>query len=75
MFGLRAIAALVCLLLLSAGAWAQDDPQTVRVGFYVTSISDIDFADGSFAIGAYAWFVHQAPDYDPTSQIAISARK
>lgn len=74
MLGLRAVALLVWSLLAPAVAWAQGEPQTVRVGFFVTSISEVDFANGSFAIGAYAWFVHQAPDYDPASQIAISAR-
>ena len=34
----------------------------------------MDFADGSFSVRAYVWFAHPTPEYDPTSQIAISAR-
>lgn len=38
------------------GAAARAEPREVRVGFYVTSISDIDLADGSFRIVADVWF-------------------
>jgi hypothetical protein len=66
---------IVWSLLAPAAADAESVPQPVRVGLYVTSISDIDFANGSFAISAYAWFVHHSAEYEPTSQIAVGARE
>ncbi|HEX2526298.1 MAG TPA: hypothetical protein VHL31_08340 [Geminicoccus sp.] len=69
------VVALLWLLLLPASVLAQDQVQEVRVGLFVSTLSNIDFADGSFRIGADAWFVHRLDEFDPTKQLEVSARQ
>ncbi|MBA3324204.1 MAG: hypothetical protein H0T41_02625 [Rhodobacteraceae bacterium] len=68
----RAGPALVLLPALGAAALAE--PREVRVGFYVTSISDIDLADGSFRIAVDAWFIDPAARFDAERDLEVVAR-
>ena len=78
--GRRALGVLALLLILALPRLALADPGQstairVKFGLYVTSLSGIDPADGSFAIEGYAWFV--APpgaDFDAAHDIELFGR-
>ena len=78
---MRALAALLVWLLPSlpllhpAPAAAADPAPRVRAGLFVTSLSDIDFASGSFTIVADAWFVDPTGRFDPQTQVEPSGRE
>jgi hypothetical protein len=76
---MRIIRAIALLWLLAAPglALAQDSGQAteVRVGLFVSSLSNINFADGSFRIGADAWFVYPSGEFDPMKQLELGARQ
>jgi hypothetical protein len=71
--GLRALQLLA--ILLPAVAQGQELPQPVKIGFYVNSVANIDFADGSFGVRAHAWFIHPEGSFDPTTGMEVAARE
>lgn len=76
----RVLAAFALVLLLTLPRLAladpgQSDATRVKFGLYVTSLSGIDPADGSFAIEGYAWFL--APpgaNFDASHDIELFGR-
>jgi hypothetical protein len=64
--------ALLALLCAVAGARAQE--RDIRVGAFVTSVSGIDFSDGSFAITLYAWFIDPAGQFEPERDMYVLSR-
>jgi hypothetical protein len=46
----------------------------IKTGAYITSISGINAADGSYRIAGYLWFVDPAGLFDPNQSIEIFAR-
>ena len=75
---MRALAALAWLFLLlhpALGVAAEPPPPRVRAGLFVTSLSNINFASGSFTIVADAWFVDPTGRFDPQTQVELSGRE
>ena len=66
------LAAVFGLICLSAPAPAL--AREVSVGAFVTSISDIDPAAGTFRIAFYAWFNDPAGRFDPERDLYVIAR-
>lgn len=63
------------LLLVWALAWpAYATPHAIRVGTFVTSISGVNPADGSFRIAAYLWTVDPLGQFDPETELEILGR-
>lgn len=57
---------LAALLLVFAPASARPlEPRHVRTGVFITSISDLEPADGSFRLTGYIWFNDPAARFDP----------
>ncbi len=65
--------ALAALLLGSGPAAAE--PRQVRFGCFVTSISGLSPADGSFRIAVYFWTVDPAARFDPVQELQVLARQ
>ena len=59
-----AILNIACLLLSSNKIHAQDVPDTVKVGIYITSIHDIDFKQKEYAITFWLWLKYKNKDFD-----------
>ncbi len=55
-------------------AASQDAAAVARIGFLVTSLSQIDPADASYAISGYAWSVAPAGTLDVATQLQLLAR-
>lgn len=62
------------LLHLAAAAAKPADPATVKIGALITSLSDLEPADGSFRIAGYMWFIAPDDSFDPTRDIQLLAR-
>ncbi|QLQ19821.1 MAG: hypothetical protein HZT43_16035 [Exiguobacterium profundum] len=58
---LRFRSILILLVLLVASATATAEPRQVRLGVFITSVSDLDAADGSFRLSGYLWLVARRP--------------
>jgi hypothetical protein len=73
MAGARAIVmALLAWAALTLAAAAE--PASYRTGIFVSSLSNIDAADGSFRISAYVWFVGPPDRFDPATELQVMAR-
>lgn len=72
---LLALAALCAALLTgAAAARASEGPTQVTVGFFLTSLSGVSPADGSFRFTAYVWFLDPGGAFDPLSQAQFLSR-
>lgn len=47
----------------------------VRVGFFVTSVSDVDPVHGSFDLTAFAWSVDPSGTFNPVEDLQVLARR
>ncbi len=69
---------ILLLLALAVQARAQlpvqPEPAEVRFGAFVTSISNISPATGSYEITLYAWVIDPSGRLDPESQLEVLAR-
>lgn len=72
---LRFRSILVLLVLLLAGATASAEPRQVRLGVFITSVSELDAADGSFRLAGYLWLVGAGDPLDPQKDIELLARQ
>lgn len=71
----RAVRLLAVMIALACATAAGAAPREVRVGAFVTSLSGLDFADGSFRIAAFLWFVDPAGTFDPVRDLQVLARQ
>ncbi len=70
----RFIALAVALILIVAGAnqaRAQDEPQKVKIGMFITNLFDLNFARRDLEAQFWVWFTHESPDFDPKAEIEI----
>lgn len=67
---MRALASLIFLLAFAARAEAAE----VKIGIFITSLSKIDPADGSFQIASYVWARGPLGDLDLTRDLEILGR-
>ena len=67
------LVALFCAIATALAA-KPHERREIKTGAYVTSISGINPADGSFRIAGYMWFVDPAGLFDPNQGIEIFAR-
>lgn len=72
---LRFRSILILLVLLVASATATAEPRQVRLGVFITSVSDLDAADGSFRLSGYLWLVGAGDPLDPQKDIELMARQ
>lgn len=66
---------LLSLSLFSANVCAQEEPEKVKVGIYVTNIYDIDFAKNAYTIQFWSWFHHNDAAYKPNKTTEIMNAK
>lgn len=70
----RFIALAVALILIVAGAnqaRAQDEPQKVKIGMFITNLFDLNFARRDLEAQFWVWFTHESADFDPKAEIEI----
>jgi hypothetical protein len=70
-----AILNIACLLLCSNKIHAQDVPDTVKVGIYITSIHDIDFKQKEYAITFWLWLKYKNKDFDFMQNLEVPQAK
>ncbi|MEO5332798.1 MAG: hypothetical protein H7839_12305 [Magnetococcus sp. YQC-5] len=63
--------ALPLFFFLSACPALANEPESVKVGIFVTDIYAINFADKHFTAQFWAWFNHTQPSFSPKSSIEI----
>jgi hypothetical protein len=70
---------ILSLLLLTKVAVGQDEPEakpdTVKIGSYIISIHDINFADKEYTIRLWLWLLYNNPGIDFAKQIDIPNAK
>lgn len=67
---------IVFLLINCLAATAADDtPDTVKAGIYVTSIHDIDFKQREYALSAWLWLKYKNGDFDFVKNLEIPMAK
>ena len=70
----RLLALIVSCVLLMAGAdqaRAQNSPQKIRVGMFITNLFDLDFAQHEVEAQFWIWFNHNDPDFNAKADIEI----
>jgi hypothetical protein len=69
-----AIVSMICLFL-SNKAHAQEAPDTVKTGIYITSIHDIDFKQKEYAITFWLWLKYKNKDFDFMQNLEVPQAK
>lgn len=77
---MKTLLLILSLTLLSLFAFAQNDesepnPDTVKIGSYVISIHDINFANKEYTIRLWLWLLYDNPSIDFAKQIDIPNAK
>lgn len=54
---------------------ADDAPEQVKVGLYVTNLYDIDFAKNQYTVQFWTWFHHDMAEYSPNQTTEIMNAK
>lgn len=49
-----------------------ETPAEVKVGIYVTELSDLDLRGNKFTIAFWIWWLHNVPDYKPAETVEIT---
>lgn len=68
------LALLIGLTLAAAGtapAAAQDKPEKIKVGLFITNLFDINFARRDVEAQFWVWFNHADPAFDPQKSVEI----
>ena len=66
---------MICLLLSANKVHAQEAPDTVKVGIYITSIHDIDFKQKEYAITFWLWLKYKNKDFDFMQNLEVPQAK
>jgi hypothetical protein len=69
-----AIVSMICLFL-SNKVHAQEAPDTVKTGIYITSIHDIDFKQKEYAITFWLWLKYKNKDFDFMQNLEVPQAK
>jgi hypothetical protein len=69
-----AVFSMICLFL-SNKAHAQEAPDTVKTGIYITSIHDIDFKQKEYAITFWLWLKYKNKDFDFMQNLEVPQAK
>ena len=65
----------ILTMLLFNKAKAQEKPDRVKVGIYITSIHDIDFKQKEYAITFWLWLKYKNKDFDFTQNLEVPQAK
>jgi len=65
----------LCLFLFTNKIHAQQKPDTVKVGIYITSIHDIDFKQKEYAITFWLWLKYKNKDFDFMQNLEVPQAK
>ena len=65
----------MCLFLFSNKVQAQQAPDTVKVGIYITSIHDIDFKQKEYTITFWLWLKYKNKDFDFMQNLEVPQAK
>src|SRR6187455_2887169 len=52
-----------------------DQPDTVNVGIYVTSVHDVDFREKEFSINLWLWLKYRRPEFDFMKNLEVPMAK
>ncbi|MES2691701.1 MAG: hypothetical protein V4658_14945 [Bacteroidota bacterium] len=66
---------LLSILLLGFNTHIHAQPDTVRVGIYITSIHDINFKDKEYSLNAWLWLKYKNPDFNFAQNLEIPQAK
>lgn len=66
---------ILCLFLFTNKIHAQQKPDTVKVGIYITSIHDIDFKQKEYAITFWLWLKYKNKDFDFMQNLEVPQAK
>jgi hypothetical protein len=66
---------ILCLFLSVNKLHAQQKPDTVKVGIYITSIHDIDFKQKEYAITFWLWLKYKNKDFDFMQNLEVPQAK
>ena len=66
---------ILCLFLFTNKIHAQQRPDTVKVGIYITSIHDIDFKQKEYAITFWLWLKYKNKDFDFMQNLEVPQAK
>ena len=66
---------LFCFLLTSEKLVAEEPPDTVTVGVYITSIHDIDFRQKEYAVNLWLWLTYKNPEFDFLQNLEVPQAK
>ena len=69
------VRSLLTVLAIFCASFAGAAPRNIQTGAFVTSVSGVDLADGSFRIHALLWFIDPAGDFDPVRDVHVIARQ
>ncbi|MGN6531473.1 MAG: hypothetical protein ACTHK0_06945 [Ginsengibacter sp.] len=64
-----------CLFLPTCKAYAQQKPDTVKVGIYITSIHDIDFKQQEYVTTFWLWLKYKNKDFDFMQNLEVPQAK
>lgn len=68
---LATVLALAFMALATSPARAEEEPQVIRVGIFITNLFDINFARQDVEAQFWLWFNHADPAFEPTKDIEI----
>jgi len=63
------------LFVLSCAGFAQNRPDTVKTGVYITSIHDIDFKQNEYTVNIWIWFKYKRREFDFQQNLEIPQAK
>jgi hypothetical protein len=70
-----AVFSTICLFLTANKVYAQEAPDTVKTGIYITSIHDIDFKQKEYAITFWLWLKYKNKDFDFMQNLEVPQAK
>lgn len=70
-----AVFSMICLFLTANKVYAQEAPDTVKTGIYITSIHDIDFKQKEYAITFWLWLKYKNKDFDFMQNLEVPQAK
>jgi len=66
---------ILCLFLFVNKLHAQQKPDTVKVGIYITSVHDIDFKQKEYAVTFWLWLKYKNKDFDFMQNLEVPQAK
>ncbi len=66
---------LLLSLFISLVSFADEVPDTVYTGIYITSVHDIDFKEKQYTINLWLWLKYKNPDFDFSKYLEVPMAK